>query len=144
MIAKLSRPNAFTGIGLTALLLAANPATAVAQAVRSHEDARRIVTIENLSVRDGTVSGEIRNRSPHTVRGVELLIRHTWLWANEFKPGKDDPGTAVYYTVPDEIKPGGTARFNVAPDPPLPRRSNGTYSTTVSIAGFTEVIPQSR
>jgi hypothetical protein len=46
------------------------------------------------------------------VRDVQLLIRYTWLWYNETKPGKDDPGTSTYYTLPKEIAPGARLPFS--------------------------------
>jgi hypothetical protein len=72
------------------------------------------------------------------------LIRYEWLWKNEFHPGKDDPGSSVYYNVPGEIPPGGTARFQYTPNPPLPKRTDGSFQISASVAGFTEVIPQPR
>jgi hypothetical protein len=74
--------------------------SALAQSIRSHDEAARVVIVDKVLTKDGNVSGEIHNRSSRTLRDVELLIRHTWFWNNEFKPGKDDPGGSVYYTVP--------------------------------------------
>ncbi|MGH7826050.1 MAG: hypothetical protein ACREQ7_12850 [Candidatus Binatia bacterium] len=114
------------------------------QMVSSPEETARTIVIDKLSVEDGTVVGEIHNRSSHTLRDVQLFIRHTWLWNDEFNPGKDDPGTSAYHTVPGDIPPGGTTRFKFTPTPPLPKLPTGYFETTVSIAGFTEVIPQSK
>ena len=114
------------------------------QAIRSAEEIQRIVTIENLSVQDGAVSGQVHNLSSRTVRDVQLFIRHTWLWDNEFHPGKMDPGASTFQTLQQEIPPGGTARFSFTPSPPLAKASGGHFVTTVSVAGFTEVIPQAR
>jgi hypothetical protein len=100
--------------------------------------------IDKLTVQDDAIAGQIRNRSPHVVRDVQLFIRYTWLWDNEFKPGKDDPGRGVYHVVPAEIPAGGTAPFKFTPTPPLPKRAGGHFETSVAIAGFTEVIPQGK
>ena len=127
-----------------ALVFCLHQNLAQAQTIREPDDTTRIVSLENVSVEDGTVTGEIRNRSPHTLRDVQILVRYTWLWKNEFKPGKDDPGASFYHTIPGEVPPGGTARFKFAPSPPLPRRPDGSFQTAVSIAGFSEVIPQTR
>lgn len=115
---------------------------APAQTVRERGDIAAVLTIENLSVQEGLVAGEIFNRSAHTVRDVQVLIRNTWLWDEEFKPGKDDPGTSVYYTLPKEIPAGGRLPFTYSPSPPLPKAPGGRFQTTVAIAGYAEVIPQ--
>jgi hypothetical protein len=96
-----------TGIIFVSLLLGLIPVPwakpAFAQNVASQQQAASILAIENLAVQDGTVSGAIRNKSPNTVRDVQLFIRYTWLWANEFHPGKDNPSEAFYPTVSGEI-----------------------------------------
>jgi hypothetical protein len=116
---------------------------ASAQSVRGREEASRVLTVEKVAINNGEVSGEVFNHSTHIVRDVQLFIRHTWLWDNETKPGKDDPGTSVYYTLPKEIPPGGRAPFNFKPAVPL-TNAGGRFETSVAVAGFTEVIPQSK
>jgi hypothetical protein len=71
--------------------------SARSQTVRERAEIAAVLAIEKLSVQEGVVSGEIYNRSSHTIRDVQLFIRHTWLWDKEFKPGKDDPGTSIYF-----------------------------------------------
>ena len=116
-----------------------------AQTLASQEQAASVVAIEKVTVQDGTIAGEIRNRSPNTVRDVQLFIRYTFLWNNEFHPGTDDPSAAFYPTISGEIAPGGSLPFKFTPSPPLPRRSDGSFEgPSVSIAGFTQVIQQSR
>jgi hypothetical protein len=136
----------FWGIALIWLgsLVIALPNLAISQTVLTKQEASRVVVISNVSAQEGVVSGEIRNNSSNIVRDVQLLIRYEWLWKNEFHPGKDDPGSSVYYNVPGEIPPGGTARFQYTPNPPLPKRTDGSFQISVSVAGFTEVIPQRR
>jgi hypothetical protein len=129
---------------VSTVLLLALPRAADAQAVRDRGEIGRILTIEKLTVAEGTVSGEVFNRSPNAVRDVQLFIRHTWLWDNETKPGKDDPGTSVYHVLPGEIPSGGRLPFSYKPSPPLSRMAGGRFETTVAIAGYTEIIPQSR
>jgi len=116
-----------------------------AQNVDSQAQAGSVVTIENLSAQDGGVSGAIRNKSPNTVRDVQLFIRYTFLWKNEFHPGKESPSAAFYPTVSGDIAPGGSLPFQFTPSPPLPKRSDGKFEQpSVSIAGFTQVIQQKR
>ena len=145
-IYQISRHRPWTDA--TALLfgaiLLALPRAAVPQTIRSHQDAARILTIDEVRINDGAVSGEVYNRSTHMVREVQLFIRHTWLWDNEMKPGKDDPGTSSYATLPKEIPAGGKMSFRFMPSPALTKLSGGHYETSVAIAGFTEVIPQTK
>jgi hypothetical protein len=140
--------HGYCRLGFASLLLGlavANwPEVLFAQAVRSHEEAARVLVIDKPTVRGDAVAGQIRNRSSHAVRDVQLFIRYTWLWDNEFKPGKDDPGVGFYHVVPKEIPAGGTARFEFKPTPPLSKPLGGHFETSVTIAGFTEVIPRTK
>jgi hypothetical protein len=119
-------------------------ATVAAQTLRSKEDVARIVSIEKLSVKDGKVSGEVQNKSPHTLRDVEILARYTWLWDDEFHPGSNDPSSTYIYKLPQEIPQNGTVPFTFSPTPALAKASGGRFVTSVYIAGFSEVIPQKR
>ena len=125
-------------------MLLTTPLPAWSQSVRARDETARIVTIEKITVADSVVSGEVFNRSSNNVRDVQLLIRYTWLWDNETKPGTDDPGTSTYYTLPKEIAPGARLPFSFKPSPPLPQVTGGHFETSVAIAGFTEVIQQTR
>lgn len=134
---------AVTALACGAIL--ANAPTAVwPQNVKSHEDAARVLIVEKLVVKDEIISGEVINRSTHLVRDAQLFIRYTWLWNNEVKPGKQDPGVSTYYTLQKEIAPGGRLPFTFQPSPPLAKIGDGRYVTSVTIAGFTEVIPQGK
>src|SRR6266478_8893236 len=104
---------------LLGLILAPGPRPSFAQNVASQEQAGSVVAIDKVSVQDGTVTGEIRNTSKNTVRDVQLFIRYTWLWSNEFHPGKDSPSAAFYPTMTGEIAPGGSMPFKFTPSPPL-------------------------
>jgi hypothetical protein len=115
-----------------------------AQAIRDREASTRIVSIEKLSVTDGSVSGEVVNHSRNTLRDVQLLIRYIWLWENETKPGNNDPSVSFYYNLPGEIPPGGRASFTFKPSQPLAKASAGHFETSASIAGFSEVFLPSR
>ncbi len=130
---------------LLGLILAPWPKPSFSQNVASQEQAGSVVAIDKVTVQDGTVTGEIRNMSKNTVRDVQLFIRYPWLWANEFRPGKDNPGEAFYQTVAGEIAPGGSMSFKFTPSSPLPKHSGGKFAPpAVSVAGFTQVIRQSR
>ena len=133
-------------IGVSTLVFAAAifglSALAWAQQIRSEEEIARIVALQQVAVQDGVVTGAIRNNTSHLVRDVQLLIRYTWLWDDEFKPGKNDPGTSTYHVVTEAIPAGATSKFMYQPSPPLAKMAGGHFDITVKIAGFTEIIPR--
>jgi hypothetical protein len=116
------------------------------QTVLSQQQAGSVLGIEKVAAQaDGTVTGEIRNNSKNTVRDVQLFIRYTFLWKNEFHPGKESPSAAFYPTISGDIAPGGSLPFKFTPTPSLQKRTDGRFEApSVSIAGFTQVIPQSK
>ena len=116
--------------------------TALPQTVRVDNDRPYDIALQNVTVRDGKVYGQIVNTSPNPVRDVQLLIRRTWLWANEFHPGPsaDDPGMATYVTINRQIGRGESVPFsyNLPSDQSMPKK--GSFMTHVSVAGFSEII----
>jgi hypothetical protein len=131
---------------LVGFILGFWPNPLLSQTVSSQQQAGSVLRIENLSTRpDGSVTGEIRNNSKNAVRDVQLFIRHTFLWKNEFHPGKESPSVASYPTISGEIAPGQSLPFKFTPEPPLPKRTDGGFEApSVSIAGFTEIIRQGK
>jgi hypothetical protein len=97
------------------------------------------ISLQDLTLEGNVISGEVVNHANHTVRNVTLLIRHAFAWKNEFRPGKDDPSRAEYYTVQGEIPAGGSTHFSMHLKEPLPIRKDGTFVTRGEIAGYTEV-----
>jgi hypothetical protein len=113
--------------------------TAVAATPQLAEKADDLV-LKNVKIgNDGEISGEVVNTSKQTIRDVELQILYSWRWKDEFHPGKDDPGRAVYVTIDREIAPGQSTPFNYKPSPPLPVRKDGYFDIGVKVVGFTRV-----
>ena len=129
-----------TALGLAIIMTLIAP-QGYSQNIRAKEDIASVLAIENLSVQEGAVSGEVRNKANHELRDVQLFVRYTWLWDDERNPGKSDPGTSAYYTLKQTIPPGEKINFTYKPSPLLPKMAAGRFETTVTIAGFTEVIP---
>jgi len=127
------------GALLGILSLPLHGATAMAPIVSSSEAAQTIA-INGLTVREGSVSGTIVNKSSATVRGVKLLLVQTWMWNNERHPGTDSPGRALPFTFAADVAPNASAPFTFQ-TPPLPQRSDGRFVTTMDVTGFTEVGP---
>ena len=128
---------ALVGAFCTALLLPIR--VAIPATLLSADQAAEIVSVGDVTVRDGEVSGEVMNKSRTLVREVQLQIQYIWLWNDEYHPRKDDPGRTVYYTVEREIQPGQRERFTYKPSPPLPSRTDGVFETRVTVAGFVQV-----
>jgi hypothetical protein len=97
------------------------------------------ITVRNVSVKDGAVSGEIVNSSSRTIRDVQLLIRSTWLWSNERHPGEDNRGDAVYQTVEGDIPAGGSKPFTYRSG--SSKDAAGRFEVSVKVAGYSELIP---
>ncbi|HEY7555665.1 MAG TPA: hypothetical protein VIH18_12735 [Candidatus Binatia bacterium] len=55
---------------------------------------------------------------------------------------KTDPGTSAYTTLKQTIPLGERLSFTFKPSPPLPKIAGGRFETSVTIAGFTEIIRQ--
>jgi hypothetical protein len=83
------------------------------------------------------------NNSKQTLRDVRLQILYSWRWKNEYQPGKDDPGKAIYHVLQQEIPPGQTVRFNYEPSPPFASREDGQFDIGVKVVGFAQVFPGS-
>ena len=135
MITRIRIFGALLGI----LSLPLSGAAAMALLVAPSEAAQTVV-INDLTVRDGSVSGIVVNKSSATVRGVELLLRQTWLWNNERHPGTDSPGRTLPFTLAGDVAPNASAPFAFQ-TPPLAQRSDGRFVTTMDVTGFTEVGP---
>ena len=135
MITRIRIFGALLGI----LSLPLSGAAAMALLVAPSEAAQTVV-VNNLAVRDGSVSGIVVNKSSATVRGVELLLRQTWLWNNERHPGTDSPGRTLPFTLAGDVAPNASAPFTFQ-TPPLAQRSDGRFVTTMDVTGFTEVGP---
>lgn len=134
---------AFAAIVLaSSALMCLKPVSAFSATVLPRDKAAEIVALEDVVIKDGVISGKLVNKSSRPIRDVELLIRHLWIWNNEFRPGEDNRSQAEYYTVKTVIDPGKAIPFRYE-FPRPPSSADGYFLTTVSVAGFTEIIPPS-
>jgi hypothetical protein len=129
----------FAALLLGILSLPLHGATAAAAVVPSSEAAQTVV-INDLTVKDDSVSGTVVNKSSATVRGVELMLRQVWHWKDERHPGTDSPGRTLPFTLGGEVAPNAGAPFTFQ-IPRLPQRSDGRFVTTMEVVSFTEVGP---
>jgi hypothetical protein len=122
---------------LSIFILPVNGSAATGAVVSSSEASQEIV-IQNVSVKDGSVSGTVVNNSSKAVRDIELLVRQDWLWNDERNPGMDSPGRVLRVTLRHDIAPHASASFMLQ-TPPFAPRSDGRFVTTVEVTGFSEV-----
>ena len=99
-----------------------------------------VVAVADLQINSGEISGILLNRTSRALSEVQLLVRYTWHWKNEFRPQEDTLSRAVYYTVEKGIPARGRVAFHYKPSEPLPLRPDGNFEVSVSIAGFTEIV----
>lgn len=97
------------------------------------------VTLGNLKTSDQLITGTLTNNSNRQVEDVHLLVNHSFLWKNERNPGRNNPSRTEYYRVAKPIPPGASMTFDYRPDPPLPKRTDGTFMTTVEVVSFAEI-----
>jgi hypothetical protein len=116
------------------------------QTVFSQQQAASVLGIEKVAAEpDGTVTGEIRNNSKNRVRDVQLFIPIHFYGKMSFIRARTARVQLFTRRSPGRYLPGGSLPFKFTPSPPLPKRTDGRFEApSVSIAGFTEIIPQSR
>jgi hypothetical protein len=101
------------------------------------DDATEAIGVTDVYRRGDSVVGTLVNRGNDVVRDIRLLIDLPFLWANEFRPGEDNPGRATVMTVAGPLEPGGRLDFEFTPNPPLPVRADGRYTDPrVRVMGY--------
>ena len=119
--------------GFLALACAATPGRAETE-ITTAKAAE--VTVRNVQAMGTQVQGEIVNNTGDNVVGAELVVRHRWIWANETKPGTDDPGWIDTYPLTETIPPSGSLPFSVEATQALPQRSDGSFETSAFIRTY--------
>lgn len=127
-----------TGKGITraALLALAAAATPVLAETEITTARAAEVTVRNVQAMGTQVQGEVVNGTGDNVISAELVVRHQWLWANEEKPGTDDPGWIDTYPLAVTIPPGGTAPFSVQATQVPPQRTDGSFETSAYVRSY--------
>ena len=115
---------------------------ASAETVLSSQEVSRALSFEKLDVNPSKISGVIANKTPHTIKDVQLMIQYHWLWKDEQNPGQDSPGRTVIISLNEQLEPGESHPFSYTPQFSLPSRNDGYFMPEVDVAGFTTVIQQ--
>jgi hypothetical protein len=114
-----------------------------AETVLSSQDASRALSFEKLDVNRSKISGVIANKTPHTIKDVQLMIQYHWLWKDERNPGHDSPGRTVIIPLNEQqLEPGESQPFSYTPQFSLPSRNDGYFMPEVDVAAFTTVVQQ--
>jgi hypothetical protein len=128
---------------LTAMVfLFAGLDSASAETVLSSQEASRALSFEKLDVNPSKISGVIANKTPHTIKDVQLMIQYHWLWRDEWNPGQDSPGRTVMIELNEQLEPGESHSFSYTPQFSLPSRNDGYFMPEVDVAAFTTVVQQ--
>lgn len=106
-------------------------------------EAAGVVSVENVTVRDGATVGRLVNHSGGPIRDVEVLVEHRFRWSNEYKPGAASPGSAREFTVAGTVPAGGSLDFQL-PSAPAVTRKPGHFDTVVRVVSFEEFPSQPR
>jgi hypothetical protein len=114
---------------------------AAGEEILAPQEVTSLVVLEgvNFLKTDQEVSGIVHNRSDHAIRDVRLLIRYSYQWPNEYKPGDASPSRAVFYTVPGAIPAGGRVEFRYRPAPGDLPPTPAAFDARVEVVGFLEV-----
>lgn len=112
-------------------------AAALEKAAPVEQVRRATAEIDNVVIRNGILYGEVVNRSNAALKDVRLLVRHVWLWDNEYRPGHDIYSAAEYLPIEGIIAPGESVEFSYAPA--LPAVEGGHFETKIIVGEFTEL-----
>ncbi|HYC21403.1 MAG TPA: hypothetical protein VEI94_01810 [Candidatus Bathyarchaeia archaeon] len=138
----MKRRDAIVPFCLCALLAVDGSTRTVAAAVVQEEDVSRQVFVRDVAASADGISGVLVNRSGKIIRDVRLLIRHSWVWTHEQRPGEESPGESYFTTVPNDIPAGSSVRFTYRPRGgglAADKGTGGHFDTSVDVMGFTEV-----
>ena len=131
-------------LAICATIVSISPAldSASAVTVLNSQEAVKALSVEKLDITPTKISGVIVNKTPHTIKDVQLMIQYHWLWTDERHPGQDSPGTMVIIRLNEQLEPGESHSFSYTPHFALPSRKDGSFMPEVDIAGFTTVVQQ--
>lgn len=90
-------------VGAAVFLAAAVSMPVDAQTVLTSREAAEVLRFEKLDVKAERITGVIVNKTPHTIRDVQLMIQYHWLWRNERNPGEDAPGRTVMFQLNKQL-----------------------------------------
>ena len=131
------REGSVRGLGRLALACLAGLVAAGSAAAMEHAEADAVaVESEPLAGIPGGLRLRVTNRGGEPVRDVEIVVRHGFLWEDEFHPGDESPARADLVKVDETLAPGETKVVEYRPDPPLPQRDDGQFVSEALAMGW--------
>lgn len=128
-------------VGLAAVVSSRAPAVepiVTEEQVVTPDRLAREVSVRSVEVDAGSVSGIVVNNSDKVLRNVQLMIRRSWLWDDEMHPGTNDPSRTDYYTLRQDVPPGGQVPFTYRSDSPVLEGRGGHFVTDVKVASLVQ------
>ena len=102
------------------------------------DDAPSGLAVRDVANNGTTVTGWVVNETSHEVRDVRLVVEQQFRWAQEMKPGDDNPGSSTVVRVPEAIPAGARVQFRYDLSQPQPQRTDGHFETEVKVLSFSE------
>lgn len=130
-----------TTLGLVAAGLLALPLVAAGDV--GIAPLERVVAVEDVHSSGAEVSGLLVNQTDDQLENVRLMVSDQFFWRDEFHPGPESPGDGQTFVVRGPIPPRGSVPFHFERPAPLPSRSDGDFTTQVSVLELTHrpVVP---
>ena len=125
------------GLALLGLVAGSRAASAASPQMVEPDRLDSMASVEDLTTEGGELSGQVVNRTDKTLTDVHILTTDLFVWKNERHPGDDDPSRAEERTIPGPIPPHASVSFRFEREP-LPRRTDGAFTTMTRVLGLTE------
>jgi len=124
-------------IAASLALAAALPVTVQAAdtVVTERENMASMIDVSDVQADASMVSGKLVNRTADSLRDMKLVVTDDFKFTGKRQPGSENPSQVTQMQVVGPIPPQGSIPFNL--NRALPDRNDGTFSTSVSVVGFT-------
>jgi hypothetical protein len=103
--------------------------------VTERENMASMIDVSEVQADASMVSGKLVNRTADSLRDMKLVVTDDFTFSGKRQPGSENPSQVTEMQVVGPIPPRGSIPFNL--DRALPDRKDGTFSTSVSVVGFT-------
>lgn len=124
-------------VAVGTLLWLSCPVLAAPNIATVEEVNRTTAEVQDVAVSGNTIYGKVVNKSSLPLKDIRLLVRHIWLWNNEYDPGQDNYSTAEFVTLEGIIMPGESKDFSLISS--LPALPGGRFETKIIIGEFTQL-----
>lgn len=120
---------------------------ALSAGVPAAEDSRSVGSVDftsivNLDVDDsrpGKVVAVLRNDGPRTIRGVVVLVKHSWVWPEASRVESDSYTHTEYVTIDEPLLPGQRTAFASVHTPLRAALDEAKFFTNVKVTELTEI-----